>query len=126
MAKRPLPAAEDFVAGAAPDQNATRIPVYTTRLDTIFGATSLQLAPQHPLVNQFAQADERLAAEVATLVEEQKKAREAGDPGAIEKHGSLHRPLCHQPLQRRAAAHLGGQLHPARVRSGRGHVSTRA
>ena len=61
--------------------------MYTTRLDTIFGATSLQLAPQHPLVNQFAQADERLAAEVATLVEEQKKAREAGDPGAIEKHG---------------------------------------
>ena len=39
------------------------------------------------MVNQFAQADERLAAEVATLVEEQKKAREAGDPAAIEKHG---------------------------------------
>src|ERR1700693_1094481 len=48
-----LAPAEDFVAGAAPGQNATRIPVYTTRLDTIFGATSLQLAPQHPLVNQF-------------------------------------------------------------------------
>ena len=83
------PAAEDFVAGAAILQDATRIPVYTTRLDTIFGATSLQLAPQHPLVKQFAQADERLAAEVATLVEEQKKAREAGDPAAIEKHGSF-------------------------------------
>ena len=61
-------------------ENAVRIPVYTTRVDTIFGATSLQLAPQHPLVKQFAQADERLAAEVATLVEEQKKARDAGDP----------------------------------------------
>jgi leucyl-tRNA synthetase len=58
-------------------------------VDTIFGATSLQLAPQHPLVKQFAQADERLAAEVATLVEEQKKAREAGDPAAIDKHGSF-------------------------------------
>ncbi len=66
-----------------------RIPVYTTRLDTIFGATSLQLAPQHPLAKQFAQADERLAAEVALLVEEQKKAREAGDPAAIDKRGSF-------------------------------------
>jgi leucyl-tRNA synthetase len=63
--------------------------VYTTRLDTIFGATSLQLAPQHPWSKQFAQADERLAAEVASLVEEQKKAREAGDPAAIDKHGSF-------------------------------------
>src|ERR1700677_1465615 len=85
--KATLPAAEDFVAGAALPQDATRIPVYTPRLDTIFGATSLQLAPQHPLVNQFAQADERLAAHVATLVEEQKNAREAGDPAAIDKHG---------------------------------------
>jgi len=58
-------------------------------VDTIFGATSLQLAPQHPLVQQFAQADERLAAEVASLIEEQKKAREAGDPGAIDKHGTF-------------------------------------
>ena len=40
-------------------------------------------------MKQFAQADERLAAEVASLVEEQKKAREAGDPAAIEKHGSF-------------------------------------
>ena len=67
-----------------------------------------------------------LATEVATLVEEQKKAREAGDPAAIEKHGSLHRPLRHQSLQRRAGAHLGGQLHPAGVRYRRGHVRTGA
>jgi leucyl-tRNA synthetase len=87
--KATLEAAVGFVAGSAVDPDATKIPVYTTRLDTIFGATSLQLAPQHPLVNQFAQADERLAAEVATLVEEQKKAREAGDPAAIDKHGSF-------------------------------------
>jgi leucyl-tRNA synthetase len=87
--KVPLPPPEGFVAGDAIAPNATRIPVYTTRLDTIFGATSLQLAPQHPLVKQFAEADERLAVQVASLVEEQKKAREAGDPAAIEKHGSF-------------------------------------
>ncbi|MEA2538984.1 MAG: leucyl-tRNA synthetase, partial [Acidobacteriaceae bacterium] len=87
--KVPLPAPEGFVAGSPVAPDAVRIPVFTTRVDTIFGATSLQLAPQHPLVQQFAQADERLAAEVASLVEEQKKAREAGDPGAIDKHGAF-------------------------------------
>jgi leucyl-tRNA synthetase len=87
--KATLPAAADFQPGAPLHAGAPRIPVYTTRVDTIFGATSLQLAPQHPLVKQFAEADERLAAEVAVLVEEQKKAREAGDPAAVDKHGSF-------------------------------------
>jgi leucyl-tRNA synthetase len=83
-----LPADEGFVAGAPPAHpDALKIPVYTTRLDTIFGATSLQLAPQHPLVKGLTAEDERLASEVAALVEEQKKAREAGDPGAIDKRG---------------------------------------
>src|ERR1700677_924943 len=82
-----LPALPDFVAGAPFAKDAVRIPVYTTRVDTIFGATSLQLAPQHPLVQKFAAADERLAAEVATLAEEQKKARDAGDAAAVDKHG---------------------------------------
>jgi leucyl-tRNA synthetase len=85
--KAPLPAAPDFAAGAPFAKDAVRIPVYTTRVDTIFGATSLQLAPQHPLVQKFAAADERLAAEVAALAEEQKKARDAGDAAAVDKHG---------------------------------------
>jgi leucyl-tRNA synthetase len=87
--KAPLSPAEGFAATQPFSPDTVRIPVYTTRVDTIFGATSLLLAPQHPLVKQFAEADERLAAEVASLVEEQKKAREAGDPGAIEKHGNF-------------------------------------
>jgi leucyl-tRNA synthetase len=82
-----LPVLPDFVAGAPFANDAVRIPVYTTRVDTIFGATSLQLAPQHPLVQKFAAADERLAAEVATLADEQKKARDAGDAAAVDKHG---------------------------------------
>jgi leucyl-tRNA synthetase len=64
-----------------------KIGVFTTRIDTIFGATSLQLAPEHALVIEFAAADERLAKEVAGLIDQQKKAREAGNIGAIEKHG---------------------------------------
>ena len=56
-------------------------------MDTIFGATSVQLAPQHELVAEFTAADGALKAQVDELIEQQKKAREAGDLGAIEKHG---------------------------------------
>jgi leucyl-tRNA synthetase len=65
----------------------TRIRVFTTRVDTIFGATSVQLAPQHALVAEFAAANPELKAQVDKMIEQQKKAREAGDMGAIEKHG---------------------------------------
>jgi leucyl-tRNA synthetase len=65
----------------------TRIRVFTTRVDTIFGATSVQLAPQHALVAGFTAADPALKVQVDELIEQQKKAREAGDLGAIEKHG---------------------------------------
>ncbi|HVT98881.1 MAG TPA: class I tRNA ligase family protein, partial [Acidobacteriaceae bacterium] len=64
-----------------------KIAVFTTRIDTIFGATSLQLAPEHPLVKEMAADDARLSDEVAALLEQQRKARETGDVGAIEKHG---------------------------------------
>jgi leucyl-tRNA synthetase len=64
-----------------------RIRVFTTRVDTIFGATSVQLAPQHALVGAFTAANPALKAQVDELLDQQKKAREAGDLGAIEKHG---------------------------------------
>jgi leucyl-tRNA synthetase len=64
-----------------------KIRVFTTRVDTIFGATSLQLAPEHPLVTVFAAADAGLKVQVGELIEEQKCARETGDIGEIEKHG---------------------------------------
>jgi leucyl-tRNA synthetase len=65
----------------------TRIRVFTTRVDTIFGATSVQLAPEHELVAAFTAVDPELKSQVDELLEQQKKAREAGDLGAIEKHG---------------------------------------
>ncbi|MGO8933011.1 MAG: leucine--tRNA ligase [Terracidiphilus sp.] len=65
----------------------TRIRVFTTRVDTIFGATSVQLAPEHPLVKAFTAEDADLKAKVDELLAQQKAAREAGDLGAIDKHG---------------------------------------
>ena len=61
--------------------------MFTTRVDTIFGATSVQLAPEHPLVTVFSAEDANLKVKIAELLDEQTKAREAGDVGAIEKHG---------------------------------------
>ena len=64
-----------------------KIRVFTTRVDTIFGATSVQLAPEHPLVTALAAEDPGLKVQVSQLIDEQKRAREEGDVGAIEKHG---------------------------------------
>jgi leucyl-tRNA synthetase len=69
------------------ENRSEKIRVFTTRVDTIFGATSVQLAPEHPLVTALAAADAGLKAQVCSLIEEQKKARESGDLGEIEKHG---------------------------------------
>ncbi|MGB6481687.1 MAG: leucine--tRNA ligase [Candidatus Sulfotelmatobacter sp.] len=63
------------------------IRVFTTRIDTIFGATSVQLAPQHPIVDDLAANNPDLRAKVDQLIAEQRKAREVGDIGEIEKHG---------------------------------------
>ncbi len=63
------------------------VTVFTTRIDTIFGATSIQLAPEHPLVKHWASFDEKLAPAVEKMIAEQKAAKETGDIGTIEKHG---------------------------------------
>ncbi|HLW85774.1 MAG TPA: leucine--tRNA ligase [Candidatus Sulfotelmatobacter sp.] len=71
----------------ADDAAGATIRVFTTRVDTIFGATSVQLAPQHPLVASFTRYNQVLGASVDQLIAEQRKAKETGDIGAIEKHG---------------------------------------
>jgi leucyl-tRNA synthetase len=64
-----------------------KIKVFTTRVDTIYGATLVALAPEHILTTAFASEDEALAANVQTMIDEQKAAKAAGDLGAIEKKG---------------------------------------
>jgi leucyl-tRNA synthetase len=63
------------------------ITVFTTRVDTIYGATSVQLAPEHPITEELAALDPDLRLKVQQLVAEQKKAKESGDLAEIEKHG---------------------------------------
>jgi leucyl-tRNA synthetase len=57
------------------------VKVFTTRIDTIYGATSLQLAPEHPLIRALAESDPELAKRCLELTSEQDHAREAGDVG---------------------------------------------
>jgi leucyl-tRNA synthetase len=77
----------DFDLGGTVGPAGSTITVFTTRVDTIYGATSVQLAPEHPLVADMIARDPDLRGKVEELIAEQRRAKEAGDIGAIEKHG---------------------------------------
>src|SRR6202049_4300688 len=77
----------DFKLDGAAGTRGSKLSVFTTRVDTIFGATSVQLAPQHPVVADLIASNGDLSAKVDQLIGEQRKAKEVGDIGAIEKHG---------------------------------------
>jgi leucyl-tRNA synthetase len=77
----------DFDLGGTVGPAGSTITVFTTRVDTIYGATSVQLAPEHPIVLDMIARDAALRAKVEELIAEQRRAKEAGDIGAIEKHG---------------------------------------
>jgi leucyl-tRNA synthetase len=82
----------DFKLDGNAGPGGSSISVFTTRVDTIYGATSVQLAPEHPLVADFVHYNQVLGEEVQKLISEQRKAKEAGDIGEIEKHGvNTHR-----------------------------------
>ena len=57
------------------------IRVFTTRVDTIYGATCLILAPEHPLVAELVSGETK--AQVKRMID----ARAAKGPGDIEKEG---------------------------------------
>ena len=77
----------DFKIDGAAWQGSDTISVFTTRIDTIFGATSIQLAPEHPTLANLIGNNPELHARVDELMAEQRRAKEAGDVGEIEKHG---------------------------------------
>ncbi|MBZ5627830.1 MAG: leucine--tRNA ligase [Acidobacteriia bacterium] len=78
---------EGALADFPVEDTAEKIAVFTTRIDTIYGATSIQLAPEHPMTGKLVADDADLRAQVDGLLTEQRKAKEVGDVGAIEKHG---------------------------------------
>jgi leucyl-tRNA synthetase len=79
----------DFKIDGPVSTPGEKITVFTTRIDTIYGATSIQLAPEHPLAAELIGNDPELHAKVEDLLREQSRAKEAGDVAAIEKHGTF-------------------------------------
>jgi leucyl-tRNA synthetase len=77
----------DFDLGGSVGPAGSTITVFTTRVDTIYGATSVQLAPEHPIVADLTARNPGLRAQVAQMLAEQRRAKESGDIGTIEKHG---------------------------------------
>jgi len=53
-------------------QNGTKIPVYTTRPDTVFGVTYLVLSPSHPLVREAVRRNPSIKPHVERMQREQK------------------------------------------------------
>ena len=77
----------NFDLGGTVGPAGSTITVFTTRVDTIYGATSVQLAPEHPIVCDLITRNAELRSQVEELIAEQRRAKEAGDIGNIEKHG---------------------------------------
>ena len=87
----------DFDLGGTIGPAGSTITVFTTRVDTIYGATSVQLAPEHPIVCDLIARNDELRAQVEELIAEQRRAKEAGDIGNIEKHGVFTRRYAKNP-----------------------------
>ena len=104
-----------------PDRRIDAIEVFTTRIDTIFGATFVLLGPEHPLVARFAER----SADPAALQAAGAGVPAAGPRGAHQRRdreaGLRHRRPRDQPVHRAAGADLGRQLRARRVRHRRGH-----
>src|SRR5688572_1166124 len=63
------------------------IEVFTTRIDTIYGASFVMLAPEHPLVEQYAAASPDPAAFRAQVSRFRSQDRTARMTGEVEKEG---------------------------------------
>jgi leucyl-tRNA synthetase len=75
-------------AGRGQDaENAERAEVFTTRIDTVYGATFVLLAPEHPMVERFATESPDPALFRERVAKFRALDREARLTGAIEKEG---------------------------------------
>ncbi len=74
------------------------IEVFTTRADTLFGATFMSLAPEHPLVDELCRGKEQEEA-VRAFVERAKQAKR-GERAAdlLEKEGVFTGAYCINPM----------------------------
>jgi len=74
------------------------IPVFTTRQDTVFGATFMILAPEHPLTSELARRtpQERQVREFVERIKKQDRAKRTAED--YEKEGLFIGAFCQNPL----------------------------
>ena len=89
--------------------------VFTTRPDTLFGATFLVVAPEHPLVQRTDNPKVKAYCEAAANRSERE--RQADDQDKTGGLGSAR----YSPGQRRVGAHLGRRLRSDGLRDRRDH-----
>ena len=91
-----------LAATAGPGGEATTIEVFTTRIDTIFGATFVVLAPEHPLVERLVSASPDPAAvraHVERLRSQDRVARLSGeDKDGVDTGAFAINPYTQQPV----------------------------
>ncbi|HET7695012.1 MAG TPA: leucine--tRNA ligase [Vicinamibacterales bacterium] len=68
-------------------EEGSSLEVFTTRIDTIFGANFIVIAPEHPLVQRFADAADDPAAFRARVTKFTSQDRSARMTGEVEKEG---------------------------------------
>ncbi len=86
-ARLKFPIARSDRGGASVGSAGEAVEIFTTRIDTIYGATFVLLAPEHPLVDRFAAESPDPARFRARVAEFRALDREARLTGAIEKEG---------------------------------------
>ena len=96
------------------------ITVFTTRQDTVYGATFMSLAPEHPLAFEITTPERR--EEVAAFIDKDRQDRpDQPDRRGLREGRGLDRRLLPQPADRAQDAGLSGQFRPHGVRHRRRH-----
>jgi leucyl-tRNA synthetase len=83
-----------------PDTTSASVEVFTTRIDTIFGANFIMLAPEHPLVEAFAAASPDPAAfraQAQAFRSQERDVRMGGKQGFDTGHQAIN-PFTGQPV----------------------------
>ena len=86
------------------------IEVFTTRPDTLFGATFMSLAPEHPLAKTLPKGTDQEEAVKAFVEKTLKEDKFTRTSDSYEKEGVFTGKYCINPVTGFLDAHLCGQL----------------
>ena len=108
-----------------PVEGQEPIRVFTTRIDTIYGATFMVLAPEHPRVEGLLQGTKDAEAALAAVRRLRAQDRRARLEGQVEKEGVFTGRHATNPFTGEKVPDLGLQLRAHGLRHGRHHVRAR-